>query len=185
MNNSLKQYIELHDENLEAITNHSAPQLNTLRQEARKVLENAVLLRKGSDDYEATDLNAVLAPDYGVNINHVDLSRESTTKFRCEVPNLSTCLYYVFNDTFRRSSTAGQSGDPASVESFQTTKHPDVLAKHYGTVASFDNTCTALNTMLAQDGVMIYVPKVLLLLSPYRLSTCLMQTHALWRCDAY
>ena len=159
MNNSLKQYIELHDDNLDAINGHSAPQLNVLRKEARKALENAVLPRKGSDDYEATDLNAVLAPDYGVNINHVDLSRESTTKFRCEVPNLSTCLYYVFNDTFKPSATAGQSGDKASVESFQATKHPEVLAQHYGSVARLGNTCTALNTMLAQDGVLIYVPK--------------------------
>ena len=159
MNNSLKQYIELHDDNLDAINGHSAPQLNALRKEARKALEDAVLPRKGSDDYEATDLNAVLAPDYGVNINHVDLSRESTTKFRCEVPNLSTCLYYVFNDTFKPSATAGQSGDKASVESFQATKHPEVLAQHYGSVASLNNTCTALNTMLAQDGVLIYVPK--------------------------
>ena len=159
MNNSLKQYIDLHDSNLEAIESHSAPQLNALRKEARKVLEGAVLPRKGSDDYEATDLNAALAPDYGVNINHVDLSRESTTKFRCEVPNLSTCLYYVFNDTFRPSATAGQSGDKASVESFQNTKHPEVLAKHYGSVANLTNPCTALNTMLAQDGVLIYVPK--------------------------
>ena len=159
MNNALKQYIDLHDENRDAINAHSAPQLNAIRKEARKALNGAVLPRKGSDDYEATDLNAVLAPDYGVNINHVDLSRESTTKFRCEVPNLSTCLYYVFNDTFRPSSTAGKSGDNASVESFQATKHPEVLAKHYGTAASLSNPCTALNTMLAQDGVMIYVPK--------------------------
>lgn len=159
MNNSLKQYIDLHDENLDAINAHSAPLLNTLRQEARKVLEGAVLPRKGSDDYEATDLNAALAPDYGVNINHVDLSRESTTKFRCEVPNLSTCLYYVFNDTFKPSATAGKSGDKATVESFQATKHPEVLAKHYGTAANLSNRCTALNTMLAQDGVLIYIPK--------------------------
>ena len=159
MNNSLKQYIDLHDAHLDAINSHSAPQLNALRQEARKALDNAALPRKGSDDYEATDLNAVLASDYGVNINHVDLSRESTTRFRCEVPNLSTCLYYVFNDTFRRSATAGQSGDNASVESFQATKHPQVLAQHYGSVARLDNTCTALSTMLAQDGVLIYVPK--------------------------
>jgi Fe-S cluster assembly protein SufD len=159
MNNSLKQYIELYDSNLEAINAHSAPQLNALRQEARKALEGITLPRKGSDDYEATDLNAVLAPNYGVNINHVDLSRESTTKFRCEVPNLSTCLYYVFNDTFRPSSTAGKSGDKASVESFQTTTHKDVLERYYGSVAKLNNPCTALNTMLAQDGVLIYVPK--------------------------
>ena len=159
MNNSLKQYIDLHDEHLATIERLAPAPLNAQRKQARQVLEDATLPRKGSDDYEATDLNAVLAPDYGVNVNHVDLSRESTTKFRCEVPNLSTCLYYVFNDTFRPSATAGKSGDNASVESFQNTKHPEVLAKHYGTVASLSNNCTALNTMLSQDGVLIYVPK--------------------------
>jgi len=159
MNNSLKQYIDLHDLQLATIERLAPTPLNALRKQARQALEGAVLPRKGSDDYEATDLNMVFAPDYGVNINHVDLSRESTTMFRCEVPNLSTCLYYVFNDTFRPSSTAGKSGDNASVESFQATKHPEVLAQHYGTVACLSNPCTALNTMLAQDGVLIYVPK--------------------------
>lgn len=171
MNNSLKQYIELHDSNLNAITAHSVPQLNNLRQEARKMLEDAVLPRKGSDDYEATDLNDVLAPDYGVNINRVDLSRESTTKFRCEVPNLSTCLYYVFNDTFKPSATAGQSGDHVSVMKFSdaAVKLPQVLEKYYGSVAQLTNACTALNTMLAQDGVLIYVPKGITATKPVQL----------------
>ena len=159
MNNALKQYIELHDEHRDAIERLAPAPLNAMRKKARQALEAAVLPRNGSDDYEATDLNAALAPDYGVNINHVDLSRESTTKFRCEVPNLSTCLYYVFNDTFRPSSTAGKSGDNASVESFQTTKHREVLEKYYGSAASLSNPCTALNTLLAQDGVLIYIPK--------------------------
>jgi len=171
MNNALKQYIELHDLNIDAINGHSVPQLNALRQEARKALEGATLPRKGSDDYEASDLNALLEPDYGVNINHVDLSRESTTKFRCEVPNLSTCLYYVFNDTFKPSATAGQSGDPVAVESFHTAavKHSEVLSKYYGSVAQLSNTCTALNTMLAQDGVLIYVPKGVATTKPIQL----------------
>lgn len=159
MDNALKQYIELHDEQLAAIERLAPAPLNALRKQARQVLDSAVLPRKGSDDFEATDLNAVLAPDYGVNVNHVDLSRESTTKFRCEVPNLSTCLYYVFNDTLKPSATAGKSGDNASVEAFQETKHPEVLAKHYGTAASLSNPGTALNTLLAQDGVLIYIPK--------------------------
>ncbi len=159
MNNALKQYIDLHDEQQATIERLAPAPLNAMRKQARQVLENATLPRKGSDDYEATDLNAALEPNYGVNVNHVDLSRESTTKFRCEVPNLSTCLYYVFNDTFRPSETAGKSGDNASVESFQNTKHPQVLEQYYGTIARLDNTCTALNTMLAQDGVLIYVPK--------------------------
>lgn len=161
MDNALKQYIDLHDSNRDTIERLSPPVLNALRAKAREALDGARLPRKGQEDYEATDINAVLEPDYGVNINRVDLSRQSNTKFRCEVPNLSTCLYYVFNDTFRPSNTAGQSGDNVAVETFKaaTEKHPDVLAKHYGSVVQLSNACTALNTMLAQDGVLIYVPK--------------------------
>ena len=76
MNNSLKQYIELYDSNRDAINLRSVQQLNALRETARKALDGVLLPRKGSDDYEATDLNAVLAPDYGVHINRVDLSRD-------------------------------------------------------------------------------------------------------------
>lgn len=161
MSNSLRQYIDLHDEQLATIERLAPAPMNVLRKQARKSLERAVLPRKGSDDYEATDLNEVLAPDYGVNINRVDMSRESTTKFRCEVPNLSTCLYYVFNDTFHPSSTAGQSGDRVAVMTFgeAARRLPQVLSEHYGTVAQLSNSCTALNTMLAQDGVIIYVPR--------------------------
>lgn len=171
MNNSLKQYIELYDSNRDAINLRSVQQLNALRETARKALDGVLLPSKGSDDYEATDLNAVLAPDYGVNINRVDLSRESTTQFRCEVPNLSTCLYYVFNDTFKPSATAGQSGDKVSVMSFSEAAHrlPLVLSKHYGSVAQLGNACTALNTLLAQDGVLIYVPKGVTTTKPVQL----------------
>ncbi len=161
MDNALKQYIDLYDSNRDTIEQVSPDVLNALRGKAREALDSDALPRKGSDDYEATDLAAALAPDYGVNINRVDLSRESTTKFRCEVPNLSTCLYYMFNDTFRPSATAGQSGDNVAVETFKTAvvKHPEILARYYGSVAQLSNSCTALNTMLAQDGVLIYVPK--------------------------
>ena len=171
MNNALKQYIDLHDEQLAVIEKLAPAPLNERRRQAREVLNDVCLPAKGSDDYEATDLEAVLAPNYGVNINRVDLSRTSNTKFRCEVPNLSTCLYYVFNDTFRRSATAGQSGDNVAVETFTTAAehHPEILAKYYCSVAQLGNACTALNTMLAQDGVLIYVPRGVAATKPIQL----------------
>ena len=54
--NSLKQYIDLHDEQLAAIERLAPAPLNALRKQARQVLDEVVLPRKGSDDYEATRL---------------------------------------------------------------------------------------------------------------------------------
>ena len=54
--NALKQYIDLYDESREAIEQQSPALLNNLRRIAREHLEAARLPRKGSEDYEATDL---------------------------------------------------------------------------------------------------------------------------------
>ena len=40
------------------------------------------------------------APDYGLNINRVAIPVNPYDVFRCDVPNLSTSLYFVVNDTF-------------------------------------------------------------------------------------
>ena len=64
--NALKQYIDLYDESREVIEQQSPALLNNLRRIAREHLENARLPRKGSEDYEATDLEEVFAHDYGV-----------------------------------------------------------------------------------------------------------------------
>ena len=65
--NALKQYIDLYDESREVIEQQSPALLNNLRRIAREHLDNARLPRKGSEDYEATDLEAVFSHDYGVN----------------------------------------------------------------------------------------------------------------------
>lgn len=40
------------------------------------------------------------------------------------------------------------------------TEHPELVAKYYGKIANTgDDAVTALNTMLSQDGLMVYVPK--------------------------
>lgn len=157
--NALKQYIALHDEHRAAIEAHAPVVLNDLRRQARRVLEGAVLPRKGSEDYEATDLNAVFAPDYGVNIGRLDFDIDPASAFHCDVPNMSTCMYYTYNDIFHASHTARHTDGGVVVESFvqAAESHPDVLCR-YGRLASLDDPTVALNTLLAQDGILVYIP---------------------------
>ena len=91
--NSLEQYIELHDQHRQTIEANAPAVLNGLRQQARQALEGAALPRKGQEDYEATDLNAIFAPDYGVNIGRLDFDIDPAKAFHCDVPNMSTCMY--------------------------------------------------------------------------------------------
>ena len=97
--NALKQYIDLYDESRALIEQQSPALLNTLRGAAREHLQDAKLPRKGSEDYEATDLEAVFAHDYGVNVNRLPFEADPANTFHCDVPNMSTCLYNTRDDT--------------------------------------------------------------------------------------
>ena len=158
--NALQQYIDLFDESRELIEQQSPELLNTMRRAAREQLQDARLPRKGSEDYEATDLEEVFAHDYGVNVNRLPFDADPGEAFHCDVPNLSTCLYYSSNDAFHSSATAERNIGKVVVEPFSIAAHdyPELMAAHYGRLANMDDPTVALNSLLVQDGLFIYVP---------------------------
>ena len=158
--NALKQYIDLYDECRELIEQQSPAMLNTLREKAREQLETARLPRKGSEDYEATDLEAVFAHDYGVNVNRLPFEADPGETFHCDVPNLSTCLYYSSNDAFHSSATAERNIGQVVVQPFSmaAVDYPELMGNYYGKLARLEDPTVALNSLLVQDGLFIYVP---------------------------
>ena len=158
--NALKQYIDLYDENRELIEQQSPALLNKLRQEARTQLNDARLPRKGSEDYEATDLEAVFSHDYGVNVNRLPFDADPGETFHCDVPNMSTCLYYSSNDAFHSSPTAERNIGQVVVLPFSmaAVDYPELMSAYYGKLAHLKDPTVALNSLLAQDGLFIYVP---------------------------
>ena len=158
--NALEQYIDLYNEHGQLINNHASTAMNALRPAALYVLRQARLPRKGSEDYEATDMEALFAPDYGLNITRLDYAIDPAESFRCDVPNLSTCLFHTFNDVPNISTISRRNLDGAIVETLAeaAVNHPDIVAKHLGKIANLDDATVALNTLLVQDGLLIYVP---------------------------
>jgi Fe-S cluster assembly protein SufD len=158
--NALKQYIDLYDENRELIEQQSPALLNKLRQEARTQLNDARLPRKGSEDYEATDLEAVFSHDYGVNVNRLPFDADPGETFHCDVPNMSTCLYYSSNDAFHSSPTAERNIGQVVVLPFSmaAVDYPELMSAYYGKLAHLKDPTVALNSLLVQDGLFIYVP---------------------------
>lgn len=170
--NALQQYIDLYKEHSDIINNNAATPLNELRQEAFRNLENAFLPPRGAENHEITDLNALLAPDFGLNIARVPIEVNPSASFRCDVPNLSTSLFLMLNDIWAETSTA-RNGIPEGViiDSLRhaSITHPDLVRKYYGKIARKDNPLVNLNTLLIQDGVFIYIPKGVHLDKPIQL----------------
>ena len=160
--NALKQYIDLYREHQQLIDANGAGPLNALRGKACEVLMRDGLPKAGSDNYENCDLEAMLAPDFGLNITRIPLDVNPAATFRCDVPLLSTSLFMLVNDMFAEKE-GSRDGLPEGVEigSLRTfaLDYPEEVGKYYGKLADLNNPVVALNTMLAQDGLYIRVRK--------------------------
>ena len=211
--NSEQQYIDLYRQAREMIFAHAPETMNAVRDAAFEDFcrqgfpsKKASIKREKSDAgigssereearqiakverYKYTDIQKLFAPDYGVNLNRLEIPVDPYQAFRCDVPNLSTSLYFMVNDAFYRGDSLGSAASPCEehkqghlpegviVDSLsnvfsQSSARPEgtlssgrtlhsQLSKYYARLAkTSEDAVTALNTMLAQDGLLVYVPK--------------------------
>lgn len=157
-----QQYIDLFTRYKELIGRHSSAVMNAPREQALADLERMGFPSTRSEDYKYTDVPAAFAPDYGLNINRVAIPVNPYDVFRCDVPNMSTSLYFVVNDSFydreQPKAPLPEGVYAGGLKTF-TEQYPDVAARYYGEAAPTGHDgIIALNTMLAQDGFVLYVP---------------------------
>ncbi len=160
---SEQQYIDLYDQARSMIFGHSADVMNAVRDEAYAHFKAQGFPSKKVERYKYTDIPALFAPDYGLNLNRLDIPVNPYDAFKCDVPNLSTSLYFVVNDQFYSKAlpkaTLPKGVIVGSLKA-EAEKNPELIAKYYGKLADTqDDAVTALNTMLAQDGLLVYVPR--------------------------
>ena len=145
------------------IDRHSAPVLNALRQQAFEDFSRTGFPTKKAERYKYTDVAAAFAPDYGLNLNRLDIPVNPYEVFKCDVPNLSTSLYFMVNDAFYskiQPAVALPEGMIVCSLREAAQQYPDLVARYYGKQArTGKDALNALNTMLVQDGLFVYVPR--------------------------
>lgn len=160
---SEKQYIDLYNQCKGMINKHAPQVLNGLRDKAFDDFCRLGFPSKKVERYKYTDMQKIFEPNYGLNLNRLEIPVNPYDVFKCDVPNLSTSLYFVVNDSFYDKMLPKCSlaeGVVVGSLSKVATEHPELVAKYYGKIANTgDDAVTALNTMLSQDGLMVYVPK--------------------------
>ena len=167
---SEQQYIDLYEQAGEMIKSHSAEVMNAVRDEAFRDFQRLGFPSKKVERYKYTDIASLFAPDYGLNLNRLEIPVDPYEAFRCDVPNLSTNLYFVVNDSFYRndkrevknnsSLITYHSSLPEGVIISSMREHPEIVERYYAKLAkTAEDGVTALNTMLAQDGMLVYVPR--------------------------
>lgn len=157
--NALTQYIDLYKGNTALVNDGSCEVMNALRPEALEILEHCTLPPKGTENYETTDLSAILSPDYGINLGRVDIDVNAGAAFKCGVPNMTKALFFFRNDLYAEACDARQElPDGLYIGSLRQfcMSFPQEAKKYYGMTADIRNPLVALNTLLAQDGIVIW-----------------------------
>lgn len=160
---SEKQYIDLYGECRDMLRKHSCEVMNAVRDEAFENFKRLGFPMKKVERYKYTDIPSLFEPDYGLNINRLEIPVDPYKAFKCDVPNLSTSLYFVVNDSFYdKALPKKELPEGVIVDSLAriAAEKPELISRYYAKIAKTEEDgITALNTMLTQDGLLIYVPK--------------------------
>ena len=141
------------------ICEHSSDVMNAVRDEAFEHFQTLGFPSKKVERYKYTDMQKLFEPDYGLNLQRLPIPVNPYEAFHCDVPNLSTSLYFVVNDMFYHDDKP-KGSLPEGVIIGSLKDYPEMTARYFAKQAKTDaDGITALNTMLAQDGLFVYVPK--------------------------
>lgn len=173
-----KQYIELYKSQQQLIDSQSAPALNAYRAKAAEVLGEVGF----STVKDATHVSAeeVLSADYALNLARYPVPTAREDLFTCAVPELSTQVHFLVNEQYVSlkegdKQTSALSADGVWCGSLRdfAIEHPELIERYYNQLASQRTdtgdvrskryeACSlgesALNTLLCQDGFVLYVP---------------------------
>lgn len=169
-----QQYINLFSQAEALICKHSTEALNAPRAAAFADFERLGFPTRKQEKYKYTDVSKYFEPDYGLNVNRLPIPVNPYEVFKCDVPNMSTSLFFVVNDAFYSKELPRASHLPEGVL-FGSLKeiaaqHPELVKKYYGKLADTSKDgLTAFNTTFAQDGVLMYVPKNVVIDKPIQL----------------
>ena len=179
-------YIDLYAQHQDLLCRHSSPVLNARRAEAFAAFRRLGFPTRRLEKYKYTDISKLFEPDYGLNLRRVPVEVNPYEVFRGTVPQLSTSPYFVVNDAFYTSAN-GHHDLPegmlvGSLLSF-SEQYPDLVSAYYGKLADVQTDgLTAFNTVFAQDGLLIYVPRGVVMDHPLQLINLMRAEHDMLAC---
>ena len=157
------QYTDIYKECRDMLCQHSTEVMNAVRDQAFGDFQAQVFPTRKVERCKYTDMEKLFEPDYGLNLKRLDIPVNPYNAFKCDVPNLSTSLYFIVNDAFySKNDPKAPLPEGVIIGSLkeEADRHPELIGKYYARIAKTDeDAVTALNTMLAQDGLLVYVPK--------------------------
>ncbi len=156
-----QEYIDIFEQNLTLIKEPCAELLNEAREKAAIRFKATGFPGTKEENWLHSNVAKRFATDYGMNLGRVEVNADRRTLFTCDVPNLNTHQAFIVNDTFRDGESGKKLPDGVILASLNriAEESPSLLEPYYNTLAEQGDSIAQFNTMFAQDGVVLYIPK--------------------------
>lgn len=156
-----QEYIDIFEQNLTLIKEPCAKLLNEAREKAAIRFKATGFPGNKEENWLHSNVAKRFATDYGMNLGRVEVNADRRTLFTCDVPNLNTHQAFIVNDTFRDGESGKKLPDGVILASLNriAEESPSLLEPYYNTLAEQGDSIALFNTMFAQDGVVLYIPK--------------------------
>ncbi len=168
-----QQYIDLYNQHKATINKNSSPVLNEPRDSAFADFQRIGFPTDKNEDFLYTNLAPYFEPNYGLNLDALDIPVNPYEVFRCGVPGINSHLYFVVNDQFfRNQNYKAPLPEGVLIGSLKdyAKSHPELIEEYYSKIADTKKDGTvAFNTVFAEDGFFMYVPKGVILEKPIQL----------------
>ncbi len=171
-------YIDIYQKHASVIKQNSAEVLNKDRDAAFAFFQEAGFPTKKLEDYKYTDLRERFAPDFGLNLNRFETPVNPYDVFKCDVPDINSHLRFVVNDSFYSVKNKPDKETQKIIEKGvligslkeYAKSHPQLVSAYFGKSAKYkDDASVAFNSIFAQDGFFLYVPKNVIIEKPIQL----------------
>ncbi|MDR0973533.1 MAG: Fe-S cluster assembly protein SufD [Prevotellaceae bacterium] len=155
-----QDYITLFHQAESLINENTSEILNSRRAQALANFKEQGFPTRKDERYLYTDIAPLFEPNYGLNIRRLQIPVNPYKVFRCDVPNLTTSLYFMHNDSFyHHAQPSLPDGVLFGSLNELSAQYPELVNKFYGRLADTSKDgIAALNTLFAQDGLLCYIP---------------------------
>lgn len=171
---SLTQYLDLYREHSALIAGGSCAAMNAPREAAAQWLATQQLPTKRVERYKYTNADEAFAPDFGLNLRRLPFVANPYKRFPCSMAHMDALTLFVVGDVVMPLSEQDSLPEGLVVGSLVqlSQTHPQLLDEYYNKAAAQEpanahkhcerterDVITQLNTLLAQDGVLVHLPK--------------------------
>ncbi len=168
-----QQYIDLFENYRNDLDVNSSEGMNRYRDEAFETFKKIGFPSSKLEDYKHSNIVRAFDAELGLNIRNIPITVNPYEAFKCDVPNLNTYPYFLIHDRFYNEVEQGRNlpeGVFAGSMRMFSEQYSEQFQKYYSKIANIDdNGVIAYNTMFAQDGFVIYVPKNVTVEKPLQL----------------